>query len=486
MKSYYDNELFDRLEQYVAKQKDDLIYDFPLLRIQLAFFLGKFQGNKFDVNAIFNEVKYKRLPFNFGSFARLVKLRILLVMLNLYNRKLLKNKVLLFGYTSHYNRQEDGTELNLYLSPLKDELRSIKIEFEELLMQRTRFDINLTRLKVYYDILFEYNTLLFSFKAKLFNKYKQYIKKAELIKKFLIESNVPKHEHCVTTYYSTRIDQEIIYNTFNQLLKVTKPKLVWTYVYYDNDALALCRAANKHGIPVVEYQHSQQSDFHFAYAKWNKMESYSQYFPSVFWVWSDEDKERIQKNFFAKGYRPRIVAGGNLAVIQKKQLFNYKEPSASNGILISLAGEWIPEFLEKIIAKDNKYMWYFRLHPRYPQDKQLLMEFKNKFPEKIEIDKANNLPLYQLFTFVNVNITNSSGTALEAEHFKIHNIIASDRGRIIYKDKIAEGKFLSVANELELSAILYSGTLDKNGSENSDSILNEKEQITKGLLNLLK
>jgi hypothetical protein len=325
---------------------------------------------------------------------------------------------------------------------------------------------------------------MFSFKARLFNKYPIYIENAELIRRFLNENDVTEVAHCVTTYYNTKLSQEIKYNTFKQFLKVTSPQLVWSYVYYDNDTLALSRAANKCRIPMVEYQHSQQSDFHFAYSKWNLMDSYKEYFPSVFWVWSQEDADRILRNFSSKKYQPKIIAGGNLAVIQKKQLFNNKDASAASGVLVSLAGEWIPEFVEKFISEDTKHTWYFRLHPRYPQDKARLMEFKNRFPNKIEIENANKLPLYQVFTLVKHNITNSSGTALEAEHFGIKNLIIGERGWIIYKEQIGSGKFHEVGTEDALSDILNKRSLEADNVEQVDTVVKEKEKMNKGILEL--
>jgi hypothetical protein len=480
LKSYYDTDLFIRLEKFAAEQKNNLIFDFPIIRIQLAFFLGKFNGNKYDVSKISKDISYKKLPFNLGSFGELFKLRVQLIFLCLYNRNLLKNKVLLFGFSEHYYKQEGGIEFNLYLSPFKSELEKMGIEFEELLLSQSNFDGKLTRLKVFYDILYQYNTLSFSLKAKLYNKYRTYIENADLLKGFLVKNNIPEVAHCITTYYNAKLLHEIAYGTFKDLLRITQPKLIWVYAYNNNNVLALCRAANSRQIPIVEYQHSQQSDFHFAYSKWNLMDKYSQYFPSVFWAWSSEDANRISKNFSTQKYRPLVISGGNMAIIQKKRLYNYKEPSASNGVLVSLAGEWIPEFVEKFISEDTKHTWYFRLHPRYPQDKVRLMEFQKRFPGKIETNIANTLSIYQLFTFVIWNITNSSGTALEAEHFGIRNVIIGERGKEVYKEKIESGEFLAALNSNELSFIMDGSGVEK--AKKIEPIKNENEGMKKLIL----
>ena len=445
----------NELETFLYNTNKKFIEDFPIVRIQIAYFLGLVDMEKINHKNISKEIIFKKLPFNFQSFIQLVKLYLKLGVLRVRSNNLLKNKALVFGFSEHYKKQNNGESVNLYLSPVKSELKKLEIEFEELLISNNSTTVEMTKVRALYELLYQYNFLLFTLKAKLFKKYKSYIREAECIYDFLMKNAMPEPAHCANTYFNSKLKHEVSYGTFKQLLKIVKPRLIWTYVYYDNNMLALCRAANLYQIPIVEYQHSQQSDIHFAYSKWNRINSYRDYFPSKFWVWAKSDADRILKNFVTETYKPEIIVGGNIAVIQQQEVFNYKEPNASNGILISLTGGWIPDYLQNIIEKDTKYKWYFRSHPRYPQDSERLQVFKNRFPEKIETDIANRLPLYELFTFVTVNITDASGTVLEAEYFGIKNIITDDAGRFIFKEKIKCGQFLSVSNETEISEILY-------------------------------
>ncbi|MES2567367.1 MAG: hypothetical protein V4565_10895 [Bacteroidota bacterium] len=72
------------------------------------------------------------------------------------------------------------------------------------------------------------------------------------------------------------------------------------------------------------------------------------------------------------------------------------------------------------------------------------MEFKNIFPEKIEIDEANHLPIYELYNRTSISITDYSGAAIEAEEFGLKIIIIGEKGAGIYKEKISQGKYIFV------------------------------------------
>ncbi len=106
--------------------------------------------------------------------------------------------------------------------------------------------------------------------------------------------------------------------------------------------------------------------------------------------------------------------------------------------------------MEEFIEKDMEHIWYFRLHPRYPEDKQKLISLKTKFPDKVEIDEANNLSLYELFYKVKINITDFSGTALEAAEFGIKNIIIGEKGAKIYSEKIMNGDYTFADSSIKL------------------------------------
>jgi hypothetical protein len=327
-----------------------------------------------------------------------------------------------------------------------------------------------------YSQLQDHYRKLYSFKKEINH---QSYQNALLVKQFLDEKKTGYSSYVSQVVYQAQSEQQIKYSAFRHFLKTVKPELIWTYCYYDNSVMALIRAANDVGIPCVEYQHSAQSDEHNAYSKWPESNSYKNFFPEYFWVWQHTDKERIIRNFSDKAYKPKVFVGGNLASIQQKKLAKY-DPASENGILVSLQGAWIPEFVEEAIRDDKDHVWYFRLHPRYPADKEKLDVLKSKFPHKVETDKANQLSIHELFNLVKVNITDYSGVALEAFDFGIKNIIVGELGRQTYKAFIEANDFLYIDTK---KGLMESVSAAKKSRLDLKSEVDNTEHIVKELLN---
>jgi len=453
--------LFDKfLDFYNSSSKRNNVHNFwPVARIQSCYFLFLYSDNKIDVTVLKNKLKFDKLRIKISDLLNLFKTAIKFLISRQKCINALKGKVLLVGFAEHYYNQ-NNEKVNLYLSPIKYELKNKNILFEELLLNNDPSLPKEPLLNGLHKLTYNYANLTFKFK-NIFNKFnKKAYTNALCLKEFLSDNDVLYSNHISNIVYKTQIENEIYFKAFIHLLKITKPKAIWTYCYYDNTVMALIRAANKLGIKNIEYQHSVQSDEHFAYAKWPNIDYNKMHFPNIFWVWSKSDADRIVKNFSGITYKPTVVVGGNLAVIQEKNKGLKSELGAETGILVSLQGLWIPDFVEKIIEKDILHKWHFRLHPRYPQDKQRLIDFKNKFPDKVEIDLANNLSLFSLFTKVKANIADFSGVALEAEQFGIKNIIVNDKGASVFQEKIKSGDYLYVNSEVGLEKVLQDYDFD--------------------------
>lgn len=435
------------LEEYLVKQKDFDFKYFPVVRIQIGYYLHLLKYDKLQLEKLNHTVSFKIEKFKIKNFFTLLCLWFIILTLKIYNRNLLKGKVLLVGYAKHYYTN-NNKPYNLYISPIKQELSKTKIKYEEFQLNHIQKQILHTRLRVFYDVLIKYNQLLFRLKN---NTQTTLQTNVEIVQYYLQNNHVlPQIGHFINSLYRTSIEQEVQYKVFITMLQIAKPKLVWDYCYYDNAIMALNRAANTLKIRNIEYQHSIQGNEHFAYAKWYYIDKYSDFFPETFAVWSESHELDIRNNFTGRIYKPNTIVTGNLAVASQKKWYNYKTNESKKGILISLQGMWIPDFVQQVIEQDDCYKWYFRLHPRYPEDKMKLINFNNQFPNKIEIDEANNLSLYELFTKVNTHITHFSGVALEAEEFGIKNIIIGEKGKNVYKEQIQNNKFLYADSAADL------------------------------------
>jgi hypothetical protein len=214
----------------------------------------------------------------------------------------------------------------------------------------------------------------------------------------------------------------------------------------------MIRAANSLNITTIEYQHSVISDNHFAYSKWEHIDECFAFFPKYFWVWTEDDKELIEKNFTGHTYRPIVHVVGNMYLEQ--ELSNVLTINNNRNVLIALQGQWIPDFVEKIIVTSTGVMWYFRLHPRYPHDKEKLLNFVSTYPDKVKMNEANNMLLYDLFRQVSTVITMFSSVAIEAHKFGLKVIIVGEEGYSSYEKSIKKGEFYYANNAEQLSKLL--------------------------------
>jgi len=210
------------------------------------------------------------------------------------------------------------------------------------------------------------------------------------------------------------------------------------------------RAANSLNITSCEYQHSTISDDHFAYTQWNEVDKYSESFPVCFYVWNKKDKDLICRNFTGYIYHPQVIVSGNYYLSQQKEKFQNQSTKNKESILICLQGTWIPQFIEEAIAESASIKWYIRLHPRYSHDKPHLLSLYKKHPDRIEIERSNQLPLYELFKEVGTLLVSFSGTAIEAAEFGLKVIIFGKDGYNTYKDFIEKGEFSYVDDKNEL------------------------------------
>lgn len=476
-RKYYLDLLNNFFTSFILKSSSNKNFKYwPVLKIQSGYFLFLYSDNKIAPNSIINKIHFVKQKISLFDIKNIFTCSYRIFKLSIKYSRRLKNKVLLFGFSEHYYEQNNEL-VNLYLSPLEKIFKKNNISYDKLLFSNNQSKPENIELLILYNTIYSYENSLFKVRDTLFNTSKKLHQFTLMYEKFLSDNSLSNSAHIANIFYKTYVQQEIKYRVFLKFLKITQPKSIWSYCYYDNNVMALNRAANRLKIKNIEYQHSQQSDEHFAYAKWNNIELYNEYFPNTFWVWEQRDADRIVKNFYGDNYKPNVIVGGNIAVIQDKVKYGKKEPEAERGILVSLQGVWIPDFVQQVIEEDTEHRWYFRLHPRYPEDKQKLFDFKNRFPDKVEIELANSLSLYKLFAKVKANIVDFSGVALEAEQFGVKNIVIGERGKEVYTDKIVSGIYYFADDRELLKKTL---AVDKvTGTDFEKLVIGEQEKFKK-------
>jgi len=361
------------------------------------------------------------------------------------------NTTMLFGYKSH-NIEKDGHSYNIYLEPYQAVLKEQGIKSEILYVDDLGKVYELY-IRLYY-IQFFFHKLKSKFLVKQFNNIKY---NSDLVGEFFKNMNLDS-EYITSNIANAIILNELYYKIYRCMLKLLSPQKIWTYCYYTRmGGNSFIRAANSLNIESAEYQHSAISDGHFAYSKWNFIDAYLEFFPKSFFVWNEYDKELIYRNFSGKFYVPKVIVSGNFYAEQElQQNTNRLEINQNKDILICLQGLWLPKFVEEAIIKSSHVKWYFRLHPRYPEDKEKLISFASSYPDRVEIEKANNLTLYELFENVGIVLTMFSGTAREAKEFGLRVIIVGREGYNSYKNYIDDGVFDYAENEDRLLNLIQS------------------------------
>lgn len=440
-------EVVKELYSELSKNKAGKKFPWFIIRIQTAYFFHLIYGGKIKVEdnqtKINTEKKEKSLIERIKNSYIKSKLLLKILKLQFELQGRLKGKTLFLADFVHNIKEK---KFNPYIHPFINNDDATIIYFTH--KQKNKIEDLLYVLVEYYKLDqsdFERQSNLEVSSEVLSYLHKNHdIYSAELFK--ILNKNLNE--------YSVNL------KAYKKFIKILKPERIFSYVYYNANVNAMFYVANMENIETVEYQHSSISDNHFAYSRWEDSDDISFHFPKTFYVWSTEDKSTILKNFSGKKYIPNLKIVGNKHLEQTKDSIVSKESSEiSKNILICLQGQWIPSFLEDFISKDNQYKWYFRLHPRYPQDKNRLVEFSKNEKRNLVIEKANSLELYDLFSEVSIIITSFSGTALEAEQLGKKILIFGEEGATSYKQKIEDGIFNFVSDGYMVEKHLKSFTL---------------------------
>jgi len=430
-KEYVDilQKMYEKLSS--VEYEIDKVNPWFIVKIQTGFFLhfifgGKINADKTNSDDIKKNDKFSILKYYINTARIKLKLFFKIKKLSQELNDSLAGKTLYFGSYSH---NVSGKEYNPYLHPFYDkDDKGYLLYFDK--KAKSNIENLLSALFEYYNYDFKYpfyRNEICNVANETITEFKRNIQKESTI---LHEDLIFKLNYFVTHS-----------RAFEKFLKVLNPEKIFCYCYYSSLTNSLLYAANALKITTIEYQHSSITDTHFGYAKWKNPDEIFFHFPQIFYVWEETDKNIILNNFSGEKYIPQVEVVGNKYLSHNAEHAEKTKDDVENNILVCLQGQWIPYFLEDFILEDEKYNWYFRLHPRYPQDKEKLLALKAKITDKIFIEEANNNDLYDVFKQVSTLITSFSGTALEAEKFGKKVIIFGEEGYNSYENKIKEQKY---------------------------------------------
>jgi hypothetical protein len=431
----------------------------PLIRIQIAYRLHLQLTKKKD--SLKTEIVKKHI-----SVPKLTLSEKLSITLFKNTLRQSGNTLAVFTETAHATTKDiQGNFINQYTQPFLSYFNDCKIEYDVFDLSAKDNDItNYVALKKHQFVKV----------AKKFNEAILFQEKLLKIELFFFQKN--RFDFSLYNLLSTTIvNNQAIYLTYTQVFKSNNLKNILYYCYYNNAVMAINRAAKDLGIKTVEYQHSLITNQHFAYSGWDeRIKNSESFFPSQVWVWDNIYKMTLENNFkWLKNHQ--VIEGGNvyLSLIDKTQ-----KPINDNSlikVLVTLQGIGLPDFIKKFIANNKHIFWYFRFHPRYPQDIKEISELVTLNTDNTDVVLANELSLHQLFSQVNYHVTCFSGSALEAEAFNVQNIIYGADGLLAYEEYIEEKRFLYITSEDDLKNLFLNPMLNK-GDESHVAL--QKQNIT--------
>lgn len=250
-----------------------------------------------------------------------------------------------------------------------------------------------------------------------------------------------------------------IADLYSSVLRRLEPSLVFLVSYYSIEGMAATLACRRLNIPSVDIQHGFQGNLHLAYARWNRVpEKGYELLPSCFWCWSEDDVSTIRKWSVQVDRWHHPVAGGNvwMSMWQRGTLDNIDRYDAAlrqvldlhpgaRHILVTLQPGLSDQtmltcLLGSVQQGDQNWRWWFRLHPCMHHDRQRIKDLlhRNAITD-YELDLASDLPLYALLRHLDLHITHSSSTVIEAQQFGIPSVIIHELGTELFPEQIRSG-----------------------------------------------
>lgn len=258
---------------------------------------------------------------------------------------------------------------------------------------------------------------------------------------------------------------------FGTVLEVAQPSVVFMVSYYWSGGMAMSLACRERGIPTVDLQHGVQGTLHAAYGRWRRIpQTGYELLPQIFWCWSEAEAEAIREWNTAVTDRHRPLLGGNpwlsewlkegtdLVVPHDQKIRSLMLAKAKRHILVTLQSGFthegvLAELLRAMRESRDDWQWWVRLHPvdvgKRSYVRRLLEE--SKVPN-FTLEPSTDLPLYALLRRMDVHVTHSSSTVLEAEMFSVPSVLVSQYGVERYPDQIRSGWAVSASSSTQILA----------------------------------
>ncbi len=242
---------------------------------------------------------------------------------------------------------------------------------------------------------------------------------------------------------------------YRNMLTLVRPRLAFIVSFYGVEGMAFVLACRACGIPVVDIQHGVQGDLHPAYAAWPApaMGGTHALLPDRFWVWSSWERDVIAR--WAAGTGHSAVIGGNPWLDVWQDGSAWREAGAAmeaaralrlranrrQVVLVTLqygldAREQLEPLASLLREAGDRFAFWVRLHPLM-LDRRESIRAHLAPAGRCELDAPTDLPLPSLLPCVDVHLTHSSSTAIEAAQFGVRSVLSSPYGIEVFGPLIA-------------------------------------------------
>lgn len=254
----------------------------------------------------------------------------------------------------------------------------------------------------------------------------------------------------------------------NHVLTWIKPRAVFIETYFGHpDYYGSILAAKKLNIPVIDIQHGNTSTIMYRGYSY-ELNNQSCLLPDYYWVWSKLEydyvlSERPSKNvlmpkLLGKHYR-------DIKIDKSKDftdLVNLLKKSYSRIILVTFQYYYRQyEFLKGIISDLKDCYFLFRFHPLDHKDEGFRAHYITYFSElnNIEYINSTKADINTLFGIVDLHLTLSSASAIDALNFGVKTILLNkDYAKSHFEMYYNNGVFLTFNSVTELKNLIENTT----------------------------
>lgn len=291
---------------------------------------------------------------------------------------------------------------------------------------------------------------------------------------------------------------------FGTILDVAQPSVVFMVSYYWSGGMAMSLACRGRGIPTIDLQHGVQGALHGAYGRWRRIPRTGyELLPQIFWCWSEVEAKAIQEWNATVADHHRPVLGGNpwlsewmkegtdLVVPHDRRIRSLMGAKAKRHILVTLQSGFthqgvLADLLQAMRDSPDDWQWWVRLHPvdvdKRSHVRGLLERSKVR---NFTLEASTDLPLYALLRQMDVHVTHSSSTVLEAETFSVPSVLVSQYGVERYPEQIRSGWAVSASSSHQILAAVEEQLEKRNSLSATRAVDSFSSPAFRAVLNLL-